>query len=153
MAVIENTFAELSRQYEELKTDFDRLKERSESDHESCHRSGYITLCIDILLPLYDELLRNWANTGSRDIAYFLSDIKKKLDKNDFVIMDRAFLETLYTYRGEDVLVNSVDVIQSFPADKFSRVLKDVFSVGLIDRTDDNKIVKYPKVTLYSHKK
>lgn len=149
----EQIIADLTKQYNELQQDFDRLKERAEADHESCLRSGYITLCIDILLPLYDELLRTWANTGSKDITYFLSDIKKKLEKNGFVIMDRAFLETLYAYSGREVLINSVEVLQSFPTDSFSRVLKDVFSVGLIDHTDNNKIVKYPKVTLYSYKK
>ena len=149
----EPIITDLIKQHDELQQDFDRLKERYEADHKSCHRSGYITLCIDILLPLYDELLRNWTNTGSKDIAYFLSDIKKKLEKNGFVIMDRAFLEMLYTYGGKDILINSVDVIQSFHTDNFFKVLKDVFSVGLIDKTDDNKIVKYPKVTLYSYKK
>ena len=149
----EQIISDLSNQYQELQQDFNRLKERSESDSKTSKRSGYTTLCIDIILPLYDEMLRTWANTGSRDIAYFLSDIKKKLDKNDFVIMDRAFLETLYAYSGRDTLINSVDVIQSFSTDNFSRMLKDVFSVGLIDRADSNKIVKYPKVTLYSYKK
>lgn len=149
----EQIIADLTKQYNELQQDFNRLKERSEADHEFCMRSGYIALCIDILLPLYDELLRTWANTGSKDITYFLSDIKKKLEKNGFVIMDRAFLETLYAYSGKDMLINSVEVLHSFPTDSFSRVLKDVFSVGLIDCQDNNKIVKYPKVTLYSYKK
>ena len=107
----------------------------------------------EILLPLYDEILRAWGNTGSQDLAYFLKEIKARLDKNDFIIMDRAFLETLYAYTGKDNLIDSVDVIQSFDTDNIAKVIKDVFNVGLIDRTDSNKIVKYPRVTLYTYKK
>lgn len=153
MAVIENTFAELHRQYEELEEDFKRFKKKSEFEYSISERAGFAKLCKEIILPLYDEILRAWSNTASQDYARFLKEIKTKLDKNDFVIMDRAFLETLHAYRGRDVLIDCVDVIQSFDTDNITKVIKDVFSVGLIDRTDGNKIVKYPRVTIYTYKK
>jgi hypothetical protein len=153
MAVIENTFAELHRQYEELEEDFKRFKKKSELKYSISERAGFAKLCKEIILPLYDEILRAWSNTGSQDLAYFLKEIKTKLDKNDFVIMDRAFLETLCAYTGRDTLIDSVDVVQSFDTDNIAKVIKDVFNVGLIDRTDSNKIVKYPRVTLYTYKK
>lgn len=153
MTETENAFAELKRKYEELKEDFKRLKRNSEFAYSLSERSGFIKLCNEIILPLYDAILQAWSNTGSQDLAYFLKEIKTKLDKNDFVIMDRAFLETLCAYTGRDTLIDSVDVVQSFDTDNIAKVIKDVFNVGLIDRTDSNKIVKYPRVTLYTYKK
>ena len=153
MAVIENTFAELSRQYDELKEDFNRFKKKAEFEYSISERAGFIKFCREILLPLYDEILRAWGNTGSRDLAHFLKEIKTKLEKNDFVIMDRGFLETLYAYTGRDNLIDCVDVIQTFDTDNIAKVMKDVYNVGLLDRSDGNKILKYPRVTLYTYKK
>ena len=82
-----------------------------------------------------------------------MKEIKAKLDKNDFVIIDRGFLETLYAYTGKDNLINCVDVIQTFDTDNITKVMKDVYNVGLLDRRDGNKILKYPRVTLYTYKK
>lgn len=153
MAVIENILAEMNRQYDELKEDFSRFKKKAEREYSISERAGFIKFCTDILLPLYDEILRAWSNTGSRDLAYFMKEIKAKLDKNDFVIIDRGFLETLYAYTGKDNLISCVDVIQTFDTDNITKVMKDVYNVGLLDRRDGNKILKYPRVTLYTYKK
>lgn len=153
MAVIENTFAELSRRYDELKEDFNRFKKKAEFEYSISERSGFIRLCNEIILPLYDAILQAWGNTGSQDLAYFLKEIKTRLDKNDLVIMDRGFLETLYAYTGRDNLIDCVDVIQTFDTDNVAKVMKDVYNVGLLDRSDGNKILKYPRVTLYTYKK
>lgn len=147
----EKIYNDLALRYDELKEDFSRLKQRAEQERMTCERSSFISFCNGFLLPLYDEMQRAWKNTASSDILHFIKKIEEELDKKDFIIMDLQFLEKLHEYAGYDVLENSVNVIQCFETDSPFKGVKDVFHVGLIDCSDNNKIVKYPEVTLYIH--
>lgn len=146
----ENTFAELSRMYDELKGDFDRYRERTAEDLNICERTSYCSIACDILAPLYDDMYRAWQNTCSHDVEYFMREIKRKLTERKFIIMDDTFFKTFFNNHGDRAKITDIAEImkaaETGNPDDHNKV-DGVFSCGLFDDVL-KKIVKYPKVSI-----
>ena len=143
-------FETLQLRYNELKSDFDRYKQRAEEDHKMCSRNSESEVCSAIPLRLYDEVHRAWLNTASRDCSYFMDIIKNSLKARNYVIMDKQFFQlwSMYEKNGERIS-DAAEVIQCFKVSNpgLHNTVRDVFQVGLFDNTY-GKIVRYPKITL-----
>ena len=143
-------FEALQLRYDELKSDFDRYRQRTEEDRVMCGRNSESEVCSTVLMRLYDEMHRAWLNTASRDCSYFMDIIKSSLKARNYVIMDKQFFQmwAMYEKSGERIS-DAAEVIQCFRVGDpmLHNTVRDVFQVGLFDNTY-GKIVRYPKITL-----
>jgi hypothetical protein len=143
-------FEALQLRYNELKSDFDRHKQRTEEEHAMCSRNSESEVCSTVLMQLYDEVHRAWLNTASRDCSYFMDIIKNSLKARNYVIMDKQFFQLLSMYeKSWETISDIAEVIQCFRVGDptLHNTVRDVFQVGLFDNTY-GKIVRYPKITL-----
>jgi hypothetical protein len=138
--------------YESMSCDFKNMKARLETERDEAERNSENDTFVNVIMPLYQDLMRAFENTANRDILYAIEFIHTKMREHGYAVMNKMFLDkfflTLPNNKRPDIgdIANVIHTKVTHNKNEHGLV-DSIFAYGLYD-LNRSKILLFPKVSI-----
>lgn len=135
--------------YRDLAADYRNMVSRYEKKLETAGRDKESEVYAKTLLPIYEETVRAFNNSWTRDLAFLKELMEGHFSKSGYTVMDLSYFVTYNLDLNRPPIETVAEVIHTVEVNDPDMVgtVELVYGMGLFD-VKENKVVVFPRVSV-----